>query len=201
MFTVMEWIIIPPRFLCFLLFVDMASKKESSWSQQKNKSGRSEWKSQVNNDETATKFNAGKTQVDDILKGKSQMRSQWQNCISGSVKWILRSTGIQGVSKFVRETFVKVRCKSSWRWYINTVIMFLHIIHRLYLKHNVSETGFCLRRQVEHTQLGPIDRARPHLRTPAPESESESLYDYQFTANQFVLLPRPLRSKIRIFFN
>jgi hypothetical protein len=31
-----------------------------------------------------------------------------------------------------------------------------------YLKHNVSETGFCLRFQVEPTQLSPIDRASPY---------------------------------------
>jgi hypothetical protein len=29
----------------------------------------------------------------------------------------------------------------------------------------VSETGFCLRLQVEPTQLGPIDRASPYLQT------------------------------------
>jgi hypothetical protein len=29
-----------------------------------------------------------------------------------------------------------------------------------YLKHDVSETGFCLRLQVELTQLGPIDRIK-----------------------------------------
>jgi hypothetical protein len=33
-------------------------------------------------------------------------------------------------------------------------------------KPNVSETGFYLRPQVKPTQLGPIDRASPHLRTP-----------------------------------
>jgi hypothetical protein len=46
--------------------------------------------------------------------------------------------------------------------------MFLDIIHRpVYIsKHNVSETGFCLRLQVKPTQLGAIDRARPYLRTP-----------------------------------
>jgi short-subunit dehydrogenase involved in D-alanine esterification of teichoic acids len=53
--------------------------------------------------------------------------------------------------------------------------MFLDIIHRpvIYLKHrpvyiskhNVSETGFCLRLQVKATQLGPIDMASPYLRT------------------------------------
>jgi hypothetical protein len=31
-------------------------------------------------------------------------------------------------------------------------------------KHNVSETVFCLRLQVEPTQLSPIDRASPYLR-------------------------------------
>jgi hypothetical protein len=42
--------------------------------------------------------------------------------------------------------------------------------HRLvyFSKHNVSETGFCLRLQVKPTQLGPIDRANPYLRTPVP---------------------------------
>jgi hypothetical protein len=56
--------------------------------------------------------------------------------------------------------------KSLWRWYIGTNIMFLDIIHRLYLKtvlfifqNNVSETGFCLHLQVKLTKLGPIDIA------------------------------------------
>jgi hypothetical protein len=40
-------------------------------------------------------------------------------------------------------------------------ITILDIIHRpfFYLKHDVWETGFCLRLQVERTQLGQIDRA------------------------------------------
>jgi hypothetical protein len=48
-----------------------------------------------------------------------------------------------------------------WRRYINITIRILDIIHRpvLYLKHDVSETGFCLRLQVEITQVGPIERA------------------------------------------
>jgi hypothetical protein len=33
-------------------------------------------------------------------------------------------------------------------------------------KNNVSETEFCLRLQVEPTQMGQIDRASPCLRTP-----------------------------------
>jgi hypothetical protein len=37
----------------------------------------------------------------------------------------------------------------------------MDIIHRpiYYLKHNISETGFCLGLHVESTQLGPIYRA------------------------------------------
>jgi hypothetical protein len=37
----------------------------------------------------------------------------------------------------------------------------LDIIHRpdFYLKHKASETGFCLRLQIEPTQLCPIDSA------------------------------------------
>jgi hypothetical protein len=57
--------------------------------------------------------------------------------------------------------------------------MFLGIIHQpvfylktpscLYItKHNISETGFYLRLQVEPAQLGPIDRASPYLRTSVP---------------------------------
>jgi hypothetical protein len=33
----------------------------------------------------------------------------------------------------------------------------------LFKAYNVSVTGFCLRLQVESTQLGPIDRASPYL--------------------------------------
>jgi hypothetical protein len=35
-------------------------------------------------------------------------------------------------------------------------------------EHSVSETGFCLRLQVQHTQLNPINRASPYLRIPVP---------------------------------
>jgi hypothetical protein len=68
----------------------------------------------------------------------------------------------------------------------------------LLFKTHVSETGFCLRLQVELTQLGLIDIASPYLR--APDSESEFLYDWRFNANQFVLVPSPLRSTATIVF-
>jgi hypothetical protein len=56
---------------------------------------------------------------------------------------------------------------------MNTNIMFQDIIHRpvFIQKHKVSETGFCLRLQVERTQLGPTDRASPRLRTSAPTQD------------------------------
>jgi hypothetical protein len=59
-------------------------------------------------------------------------------------------------------------CTGLWWRYINMTITILGIIHRpvYYLKH-VSETRFCLRLQVETTQIGPIDRASVCLRTPA----------------------------------
>jgi hypothetical protein len=57
---------------------------------------------------------------------------------------------------------------------MSTIIVFQDIIHRpvfIYLNHNVSEIGFYLRLLVEPTQLGPIDRASPFLRTPAPTED------------------------------
>lgn len=49
-------------------------------------------------------------------------------------------------------------------------VVLLYLEHRpLYIsKHNVPEVGFCLRLQVEPTQLGSIDRASSYLR---PENE------------------------------
>jgi hypothetical protein len=47
-----------------------------------------------------------------------------------------------------------------WRQYINITNTFLDIIHRpvFYLKHNSSETGFCLRPQVK-PMFGPNEYA------------------------------------------
>jgi hypothetical protein len=60
-----------------------------------------------------------------------------------------------------------------WKSRVNFVLRFqsiiiLDIIQRpgSYLKHDLSETGFYLR-QVEPTQLDPIDRANISLQTPA----------------------------------
>jgi hypothetical protein len=50
-----------------------------------------------------------------------------------------------------------------WRWYSNTTITILGIIHRpvFYLRHDASETGFCL-----HLQKALIEAASHRLRTP-----------------------------------
>jgi hypothetical protein len=53
---------------------------------------------------------------------------------------------------------------------LKKIIEFLDInnLPVFYFKDNITETGFCLRLQVEPTQLGPINRASTYLRTPAP---------------------------------
>jgi hypothetical protein len=56
-----------------------------------------------------------------------------------------------------------LKSKMLWRRYINTWT--LSIVLFLCRTHNVSETGFCLRLQVEPIQLGLIDRANPYLGT------------------------------------
>jgi hypothetical protein len=48
----------------------------------------------------------------------------------------------------------------------------LAAVQFLFKTHAVSETGFCLRLQVEPTPLGPIGRASPAFRTAAPKSKT-----------------------------
>jgi hypothetical protein len=49
---------------------------------------------------------------------------------------------------------------------LNITILDIIRRHVFYLKHNVSETGFCLRQHVVRTQLGPIGSACPCPRRP-----------------------------------
>jgi hypothetical protein len=44
---------------------------------------------------------------------------------------------------------------------------FHRVLSVFYLEHDVSETEFCLRLQVEPTQMGPIQRASLYVRTEA----------------------------------
>jgi hypothetical protein len=53
-----------------------------------------------------------------------------------------------------------------WRRHIHITVIVLNIIHRpaFYLKHDVSESAFYLRLQVEHTQIGAIHTASVSIR-------------------------------------
>jgi hypothetical protein len=53
----------------------------------------------------------------------------------------------------------------------------LSVVLLLFKTHNVSESGFCLRLQVEPTQLDPVDRDSRYLRTPASVSQSHIATD------------------------
>jgi hypothetical protein len=49
--------------------------------------------------------------------------------------------------------------------------------------------------------LGPLERAKVnHFTTHIKKSKSKLLYDWRFTANQFVLASSPLRPTARDFF-
>jgi hypothetical protein len=53
-------------------------------------------------------------------------------------------------------------------WTLPIVLILSKTLSHLYLKHNVSETGFCIHFQAKPTQLGPVDRASPYFQTPLP---------------------------------
>jgi hypothetical protein len=59
------------------------------------------------------------------------------------------------------------KINSLRRWHSNTTITILDIIHRpvFYLKHDVSDTEFCLHLQVEPNKMGPIEKASLSLWT------------------------------------
>jgi hypothetical protein len=62
-----------------------------------------------------------------------------------------------------------MRSTGMWQRYINITIIILDIIHRpaFYLKHDRSETGFCLRFQVKPLQFfGDRDYEKLYLMGP-----------------------------------
>jgi hypothetical protein len=90
------------------------------------------------------------------------------------IKWNVAHM-MSAVTCYCVDNYVAASCKMGWpkmihtglwRWCINITITILDFICRpvFYLKHNVSEAEFCLRFQVEPTQLGPTDRPTPCLR-------------------------------------
>jgi hypothetical protein len=74
-------------------------------------------------------------------------------CIKSEPTPVLKCTALHF------QTCSIIRCIGLWRWYINITITIFNIIHRplFYLKHDASETGFCLRPQVRPTEMGPIE--------------------------------------------
>jgi hypothetical protein len=55
-----------------------------------------------------------------------------------------------------------------YKYYIRFWILSIVIYRPVYFSKHVSEIGLCLRLQVKPTQLCPIYRASPYLRTPVP---------------------------------
>jgi hypothetical protein len=72
---------------------------------------------------------------------------------------IIKIQILQVIRYFSHSRFL--RSIGSWRCYISTTITILYIIQLtvFYLKHNISETKFCLRLQVVTTQLASVHRA------------------------------------------
>jgi hypothetical protein len=64
---------------------------------------------------------------------------------------------------------VPCKRKLKYQYYVSghypSSCLYLKTVLFIFSKHNVSETGFYLRLQVKPTQLGPINRASPYLRT------------------------------------
>jgi hypothetical protein len=81
-------------------------------------------------------------------------RCEWAGpCTSGYSQINLWSQSDQTLSR-EHETPYRMQLLCFWT---SSGILFL------FKTHSFSETGFCLRLQVEPTQLGPIDRARPYF--------------------------------------
>jgi hypothetical protein len=63
---------------------------------------------------------------------------------------------------------MKYRAQILRFWTLSIVLLLSRTPSCLFYKHNVSGTGLYLRFQVRPTQLGPVDRASPYLRTSVP---------------------------------
>ena len=57
-------------------------------------------------------FNIGKTQVSQILKKKTEILMQWENCGNGKIKREFKKTANEDVNEIVWEWFVSVSEKS-----------------------------------------------------------------------------------------
>jgi hypothetical protein len=93
-----------------------------------------------------------------------------QNCHTGD---LTENIGIFFYTRLTTQTMIYLqRCFRQTILENTTIVVYGHYPpFCFYLKHNVSETGFCLHLHVEPTQLGPVDRASPYLQTPAPTQD------------------------------
>jgi hypothetical protein len=84
--------------------------------------------------------------------------------------WLGRSSALCDVIFLVLREVGKLQLADGARP-VNIFLIVLDVIHRpvFYLKRDISESKFCLRFQVETTQVGPIDRA-------SRETETSSFY-------------------------
>jgi hypothetical protein len=73
---------------------------------------------------------------------------------NASADMLLMRSGDEYFCNQVIQRWWKKRYKILWRWFINTIIVFLGIVLFLF-KNNVSETGFCLLPQVKADTVGP----------------------------------------------
>jgi hypothetical protein len=73
---------------------------------------------------------------------------------------LLKMLGSSWVATQLAASQVGLSSVSELRFWTLSIVLFLSKTRFCFcLKHNVSETGFCLRLQLEATQFGPIDRA------------------------------------------
>jgi hypothetical protein len=89
----------------------------------------------------------------------------------------LKQRNVNKIYRFVTGNTLRLRYDPNrlmlsiglWRWYINTNIRIMDIIHK-FKKHKLSETGFCFRLQVEPIHLCPIYMASLCFRRQRPKS-------------------------------
>jgi hypothetical protein len=94
------------------------------------------------------------------------------------VEVLLQEEGKEGLGYFGEVFFHKQYLSVQiLRFWTLAIVLIVCLKHRpvFIQKHNVSKTGFCLRLQVTPTQIGPIDRASPYLRTPIPNFGKENI--------------------------
>jgi hypothetical protein len=76
--------------------------------------------------------------------------------------------GLMMMEEFPLGSELSLRFRRVALWIQLLYFWTLYNILFLFKTHSVSDTGFCLRLQVEPFQLRPVDRASPYLQAAAP---------------------------------